>query len=239
MLDYREFAPPPRLAESVECFWISRQDAGCATSHRVLPDGCADIVYLRGRQRATLQFVAPMTRYADVPQPAGTLSVGIRFHPAMWTETLRLDGHGLADQMVLLQDLWGPRAVELASLLDACEQPERIVQVLAHSVPSSEARSPFQRAIAALEQSHGVIASDDLASAAGLSTRQFRRRCLEATSLSPKLLSRILRFRYANARAGGMRQHHAGLAAECGYSDQSHFIAESRRFSGRTPCSPP
>jgi AraC-like DNA-binding protein len=53
--------------------------------------------------------------------------------------------------------------------------------------------------------------------------------------LSPKLLARILRFRYALSRVHGQLGEHAGLAADCGYFDQSHFIAEFQRFSGRTP----
>src|SRR5687768_2045682 len=44
---YQEHAPPASLAQHVECFW-SRTGSGAATgvsrSHRVMPDGCADIV---------------------------------------------------------------------------------------------------------------------------------------------------------------------------------------------------
>ncbi|HEY6987374.1 MAG TPA: AraC family transcriptional regulator [Bryobacteraceae bacterium] len=93
----------------------------------------------------------------------------------------------------------------------------------------------MQQAIGLLERTGGRLPFDALASQCGLSVRQFRRRCVEESGLSPKLLARILRFRHAWQRAEAETGEQAGLAAECGYSDQSHMIAEFRRFSGRTP----
>jgi len=86
-----------------------------------------------------------------------------------------------------------------------------------------------------MRSQNGVVSLDEVASQAGLSPRQFRRLCREQTGLSPKLLARILRFRYAISRVHDERGEHAGLAADCGYFDQSHFIADFQRFSGQTP----
>jgi len=44
MGEYREIPPPPRLAQSIECFWAIRH-SGPEALHRVVPDGCADILY--------------------------------------------------------------------------------------------------------------------------------------------------------------------------------------------------
>jgi len=54
--------------------------------------------------------------------------------------------------------------------------------------------------------------------------------------LPPKLFCRLARFRAALACAGReLTDGSAGLAAELGYVDQSHMIAEFREFSGLTP----
>ena len=45
--NYREFTPSMRLKSAIECFWtgtIRQFDA----VQRVLPDGCADILFSRG-----------------------------------------------------------------------------------------------------------------------------------------------------------------------------------------------
>lgn len=77
---------------------------------------------------------------------------------------------------------------------------------------------------------------DELAGAASLSARQFRRVCLERTGLTPKHLARILRFRHAAQRARPARRADwATIALDCGYYDQAHLINEFREFSGLPP----
>ena len=51
--------------------------------------------------------------------------------------------------------------------------------------------------------------------------------------LPPKVVARVLRFERARELAGTMPW--GELAYECGFSDQSHLIAEFRRITGRTP----
>jgi len=98
------------------------------------------------------------------------------------------------------------------------------------------AETGFERAMRYMEQRHGLVDLDRVAFDAGLSPRQFRRRCLEATGVGPKTLCRILRFRWARETAGGgARPNWAELAAGCGFYDQAHLIREFRQFAGQTP----
>jgi AraC-like DNA-binding protein len=81
---------------------------------------------------------------------------------------------------------------------------------------------------------------DDAAVSAALSPRQLRRLCLERAGVSPKYLSRIVRFRKAVKRINALRLNSAqpgwaDLAADCGYYDQAHFIREFQEFTGYTP----
>jgi AraC-like DNA-binding protein len=86
------------------------------------------------------------------------------------------------------------------------------------------------------------ISLDDAISESGLSVRHFRRLCLERAGVSPKYLSRILRFRKAVQRIATMRARRslaqpswADFAVACGYYDQAHFIREFQEFAGCTP----
>lgn len=235
MRTYLEVAPPGPLFEHVECFWVSRERAATGALQRVLPDGCADIIYTRTGKGGELRFAGPMTRYADFAQAPGSLSVGVRFRPGMWSAVVHTRAAYLVDRLEQLDDVWDSLPRDLLHKLDDATQSGRIVDLLSQAIRADNVRSPVQRAIGSLERSHGALPLGDLAHAAGLSTRQFRRRCLEATGLSPKMLSRILRLRKATALVGQMTGPQAGIAAACGYADQSHFIAECREFCGWTP----
>ena len=101
--------------------------------------------------------------------------------------------------------------------------------------PPPAVPGPAQKAISWIEARHGCISIDELAHAAGLSPRQFRRVCLELTGLTPKFLARVLRFRRALAATHTGRPDCAALAADCGYYDQPHLIRDFRQFAGRSP----
>lgn len=235
MPSYHEFAPPPRLAVSVECLWVMQHPEGPAVPHRVLPDGCADILFTTGSGKPTLQVVGAMTQFQDFPVLPGQLHVGLRFHSGMWAADIGAPGSVITDRLISLEEFWGKRARSLLARLEDASSPKACATLLAESLSTVSSSTPLQRALAWMRSQNGVVALDDLASQAGLSPRQFRRLCREQTGLSPKLLARILRFRYALSRVHSERGGHAGLAADCGYFDQSHFIADFQRFSGQTP----
>jgi hypothetical protein len=122
MTEYREVLPDASLAESVECFWTAKFTPH-ADPHRVLPDGCADIIYTRSRGASQLQFVGPMTRFEDVCQTDGSQFFSVRLRPAMWTDTVRLNGPEATNQKLPLEALWGKRASRLLRALDSTSQP--------------------------------------------------------------------------------------------------------------------
>lgn len=235
MPKYREYKPPARLATGVDCFWMWRQDLGAEGLVRVVPDACADIIYTRTGSSARLYFVGVMTHFEDFRQAAGMCSVGVRLRPGMWRAVAGAETDTLVDQIVPLEAVWGKRARDLLAALEGAKEPAEYIELLGQTLPVPSSRCPVQRAIESIEQSQGQLAMDEAALAAGLSTRQFRRRCCQMTGLGPKTLARILRFQAAVRLAPKMKRRQAELAAQCGYADESHLIAEHREFSGRTP----
>ncbi|HVE78684.1 MAG TPA: DUF6597 domain-containing transcriptional factor, partial [Gemmatimonadaceae bacterium] len=60
---YEEHPPPPPLAPFVECLWTRTTAPGASVRpHRVLPDGCLDILLTVGAGGATATAVGAMTR---------------------------------------------------------------------------------------------------------------------------------------------------------------------------------
>jgi AraC-like DNA-binding protein len=203
--------------------------------HRVLPDGCADIIFRRDSGKVSLTVVGTMTRFADFQMPRGQLSVGMRFRPGMWREHFGVRGPEITDALLPLEEVWGASGRILMEQLADTDSPQQCADLFGRALRSSRSRTPLQRALAWMESDPCCLSLDDVAFQTGLSIRQFRRVCLEQTGVSPKLLARVLRFRKALAQVQTQAGEHAGLAADCGYFDQSHFIAEFQHFSGQTP----
>src|ERR1700723_3296847 len=137
---YREIAPSPAFADSIECFWSTVAEAG-ETTHRVSPDGCADIVLSSNGP----MLVGAMTAFQDVQ--TGGVTVGVRFRPAMWPAQFRIPADRVTDRVVSLEDLWGSRARALSGRLDpsaSIEQTARVFESMLQPVPAAK---PFQLAV--------------------------------------------------------------------------------------------
>lgn len=74
-----------------------------------------------------------------------------------------------------------------------------------------------------------------LADEACLGKRQFERVFREQVGMNPKEYSRVVRFQKSLRMLQCGSRNYAGIAAECGYADQSHFIREFKSMSGHTP----
>jgi AraC-like DNA-binding protein len=234
---YREFLPSPRFRAHIECFWCHESSA-TIPSFRVLPDGCVDILFQRERNGSgALNVVGTVTRAHRFDLPARQVTLGVRFKPAMAARFLRADGTEILDRTIALGDLWSSirtrRLVELIAESKSAEEGASQIESALGEAPELDAP---EKAIAQFVERRGIVNLDDLADAAWLSPRQFRRICLERTGISPKRLARILRFRNAVARATPSRRGDwADVALECGYYDQAHLINEFREFSGVAP----
>jgi AraC-like DNA-binding protein len=134
-LDYSESAPGPDLAPWVQAFWQLRCSA--ATTLRVLPDGCMDII--NGAVVGSLSSVI-VARL----QPGDT-AIGVRLRPGAFTALYGVPADELTDLRVPLEDVVRPRPLlELVRDADppdplaaaAMEQPD--VKLLARESGYSE-----------------------------------------------------------------------------------------------------
>jgi AraC-like DNA-binding protein len=242
---YREHSPGAALSRWVECCWTFEQPAAvdhaavdhAAVDHAVRPDGCLDIVY---SPELGLRAVGAMPVEQRFRMSAGMAVVGVRFRPGLARPFVQAPPVELTGQLPPLEQLWGRRARELESRLSGSPSAAERARLLLSALPppgdaTCAATGAIARAMEAIAAAHGVLDLDWAAAQAGMSARQFRRRCLEESGLTPKFLCRVLRFRRSFELAAARGLSWAAIAAETGYFDQAHLIRDFREFTGRTP----
>lgn len=214
-MTYREWAVD---RPGVACVWS--RTAFVAATQRIVPDGCADVIWQRETGRL---FVAGPDTEAQVGTSEPGTMVGLRFEPGAIAVGVPADE--LRDGRVDL-DTFLPHARELAERLGEAEDPH---QVLLDAFPTQV--DPVIGQVRELAARTGSVR--DIADTVGLGERQLRRRSLAAFGYGPKVLHRVLRFDRAvrRARAG---LPFADIAYREGYADQAHLAREVRVLAGTT-----
>jgi AraC-like DNA-binding protein len=234
----REFPPPAALAPYVECFW-SRSPSEPDGTHRVLPDGCLDIIF---SERGAV-VVGAMTRPLLIPSRAAVSLLGVRFLPGMATAFLHVPAAEVTDGNVPLDAVWrdGEQVSDqVGSALDSPLGVTRLSEVLlARLAATRPIPADVRTAVSRIVSRGGRSGVSDVASSIGVSRQHLARRFADYVGVSPKMLSRVMRLRdalrVARAVRGPGRINWAALAADHGYSDQSHLVAEFRSLTGLTP----
>jgi AraC-like DNA-binding protein len=243
MMGYWEERPVDALRPYVAALWIW-EGAAPPASYRVLPDGCIDIIFSSTGAENTdahrLDVVGTMTRCLVVSRVGVSIVVGARFRPGGAVTFLDCPASEITDASLSLEELWGQDANRLLSRLGEC-------------VSISEKLGVFQQAL--LERIRGAFPEDErmmyaarrivadssctnlnnLASDAGLSPRQFRRRFEAEVGVGPKRFGRVIRSQRCLQMVLQRGGRWADLAYEHGYCDQAHLIRDFKEFTGLSP----
>jgi len=180
-------------------------------------------------------FVAGLhDRQVTTEHPGRSLGMQVNLDPLAARALVGVPLHELAGLAVPAEQILDPFLVErLANtpgwdarfaLLD-----ETLAPRLADARPSREVAWAWRR----LRATHGQVPIGTLVTELGWSRKRIVARFRDEIGLPPKAVARLLRFERARELAGTMPW--GELAFECGFSDQSHLIAEFRRITGRTP----
>lgn len=220
----RELPPSAQLTDWVDAYW--HRPAADAASHRVLPDGCADL--LVDIATGALSIVGAMT-VPVVIHGAQPEMLGIRFKPGRAAALLRMPLHELTDLRVdCVDDTLQPEGDTLPEWIASLERQ------LTHRAAQASADPRIDAAV--MRISRGAVSIDDLARELNVTRQHLRRAFLAQVGVTPKTFARVMRFRRLLRSAGSERRPSwAALAADLGYSDQSHLIAEFSEFAGTTP----
>jgi AraC-like DNA-binding protein len=236
-----KYKPAPPLSGFVDFLWASASYAPPHKSERVLPTGATDLVIDVTRNRGDCGVVSGARstfHLLDTSQPREfvgarfTLGGGFAFFgPA----------HELRDLTLPLATLWGHAGLELrerlAAVLPGAARFAVLEQFLLLRISREVRRHPaVQHALLLLQRSGGSGSIGTLAEECGLSHRRFIELFSNEVGLTPKQYGRLCRFRCSLSAIGVHEEFDwADLAADCGYSDQSHLIHEFHAFTGLTP----
>lgn len=232
---YRERPPIPALADRVLCVWSQVIGAGeTMHRHRVLPDGCADLVWIG---EAPAVVAGPATGPVIVPLAPRTIVVGVRLRPGA-AAMLGPPVSALSDRDTPLGDIWGSEPLS-APIAGQGSIEARLAAAQAVLATRLADAGPPDRGIVAATRwlaRHPDGRIEDLARLFEMSPRRLHRRFLAAVGYGPKTLQRVLRLQQVLALAArSPREGLAGLAAEAGYADQAHMSREVRALTGRSP----
>ncbi|HEU4731408.1 MAG TPA: DUF6597 domain-containing transcriptional factor [Kofleriaceae bacterium] len=232
---YTEIAPPSDLAPYVDRLWL-RTTVGRQPGelHRVLPDGCVDIIVHADRGAAEL--VGTMTRALAVPDAAAEL-VAVRFRPGAAAAIARGPLTELTDRHADLAELGhaGALADQVSEAATARARIAALVAWLRRRLAGAALPDPMvARAVDRLSAGERV---DQVAGALGVTRQYLARRFQREVGISPKQLARIARMQRAAAAIGraGQAADLARIAAELGYFDQAHLSNELHALIGITP----
>lgn len=229
---YEERAPRGALSAWVPCLWVRR--APEASESRVVPDGCVDLVWRRGR----LEIAGPDSGHRLVPLAPGERIAGVRLRPGAARPLLGgTPATAVLDDQPELERLWGGDARLLADRIAGESDPWRVAERLAVALGErmgGYGPDPVAVAVAEALDRPRPPSVARMAWELGFSERQLRRRVTSAVGYGPKTLAQVLRFGRTVA-ASGPAADWGRIAAEQGYADQAHLSRQVRRWSGATP----
>jgi AraC-like DNA-binding protein len=207
-----------------------------------LPDGRTWLVLraLDEGRRGDLSVAGPRTRAMFKNAPGVVRSVVLPFKPGWSVPLLGVAANALTDQIVSLEDIWGRAAGDLCGELLAAPSLPDVLNRLAHAFavrthPTFEPASArlARRAVRLLEGDE--VRVESVAERLGVTARHLRRAFTKSVGIGPKEFARTVRLQRAVRAAAATSNDWAQIAADAGYYDQAHLIADFRELVGLTP----
>lgn len=182
-----------------------------------------------------------VTQPIDVEYGRHVESFGALFHPGQAHVFLRPPAEEMTDRILPLDNFWGPEARSFeARLLEIPSMTQRIRALEKELLRRLNAsRMPQIRVSSIAElivRSSGGVTVEALSESAGVSRQHLSRQFRQYLGMTPKQFCRITRFQALLDRANtSQRVDWSEAAADLGYYDQAHLIAEFKEFTGLSP----
>jgi len=244
-----EYPAPEAVQDSIRCFWYERKDlAAEPTRFDVMPDGYAEIIFHFGNDCSILQYGA----LKKLPSP---FLMGLLNQPAIFYGVGKLEIIGIRCFPWTVFDLLGLTAG--ADAVRTFEHPiARLHTPLAHFIRSGDIEAALAcvreyvqdarlkvdknsllfKAGEAMRRSKGNLPVTQVADAAHATVRTLERNFKRSSGHTVKDVSGLMRFEQVRNRLWLYpKTNIAALAAELGYTDQSHLSREFKRYSGISP----
>ncbi len=164
-----------------------------------------------------------------------------RLHLGAAEAVLGVSASAIAGRIVALEDLWGEATTRrlfdrFAEARDTVEAAAILKRAIAERLATAKGQDARTRLVLEAAERLTSASVNAVAVDLGVSERHLRRVFRETLGVGPKTFAKLARFRHA-VRAARQVSHAgwAGIAADAGYYDQAHLIAEFRAIAGVTP----
>ncbi|MEM7558169.1 MAG: AraC family transcriptional regulator [Planctomycetota bacterium] len=255
-VQYIPLEPPQTLSRFVENVFYLKGYSAEHPFERIVPDMSSSLVIeLDGRERWVLDndslkpkqsckgswISGPHRQYFTIGTLPDTELLAVRFRLGGLYPLLKKSVFEVTDQIVPGPTFLGDSILSLRSLILDSESPEeklqRMIEWLERNMDLSlEPPSPIQDVIQSIQDDPTVSTLAECMAGTGYSTKHVIDLFKKHVGLRPKDLQRIIRFSHAlSSVQNGESLSWAALSLDCGYTDQSHFIRDFKRFSGFTP----
>ncbi len=252
----QECQPSSGLMDYIESYWWMTSDlpAGSAGDpHTCIPKGTIEfIIHLDGEASEVYQNGKWQPLYAEMLVGIHTVPVttrmrgrssrfGIRLKPEAFIQLFGVPLAELYQNFTSVSLLAGSRFNWLFCLLrEAPDMESRVTLVESFLYKKlmaiKEGEQLITRAIRKIWLEEGNISTSSLSRSVHIGERQLQRLFKSHLGISPKLYSRIIRFRSAYEQAqAGKNIAWTDVAYNLGYADQAHFVKDFKNFAGVTP----
>ena len=252
---YRLRIPRPPLCYFVENLWFYKDLEVDHAKEKLLPDAAVELIIDLGEGPKKLYdrrnpaqaagynrcWISGMQRqYIIIGTENGSSMMGAHFRTGGAAPFFGFPISELSGNVVELDLIWKREILSLRErLLEADEIEAKFDLLEAYLLSKAQSYlhpdTTVSAALASL-QSWPVIPLRELASRLGVSHKQMLARFDCRVGLTPKLTSRIFRFRQSLAAAHVSEEPDwSDIAAQYGYYDQAHLIHEFQEFAGMTP----
>lgn len=244
-IHYREYIPGKHLQPYISCFWTmtSEIDLEEPILHRVIPDGCADIIFDLNEHsyKEAGSVVGTMTKPIFAKLKGRVNYVAIRFLPGGFLHFFDNALYNFTDQIIPLEIISGKEERNLTEQLFLENHIENQIKLLESHLErllkTNNKNDPVvKNAIYNILVNKGNIRVSELSKIVHTSKRQLRRKFERWVGVSPKAFCRIIRFKNVLRMVrSGPKCNWLSIALEGGYYDQSHFIHEFNSYYGLNP----
>lgn len=239
---YHEYLPHPALSPYIEAYWtIKTGDIALLKLHRILPDGCTDIIFNKGNticgpnQRQLLlsgesYLVGTMTTFSETIISSDSSLLGIRFRPGGIAAFYCLNLKEVTDLAVPYRDNalreLVYQSLDLQTDLDLYFLKRVPLQPLA-----------IAAVIIEIINNKGRIKVAELIKNHAMSERTLERLFTKDVGISVKGMIRLARFNHTVKliRHNAASQSLSHIAYSAGYFDQAHLCNDIKGYTGLTP----